>query len=78
MMIDRPYTFDRVIRILLTAGVIIGLIKLMSYLSDVLIPFAVALLLAYLINPLVVWVRKRVRNHILSTDTLFIVKFTHY
>ena len=59
----RPYTFDRVIRLSLTIGLLWGLVWLLGYLSDVLIPFAVALLLAYLINPLVLLVQKKVPNH---------------
>lgn len=59
---DRPYTFDRVVRIVATAGVLAGLVWLAGYLSDVLIPFAVALLMAYLINPLVVRIQKKIRN----------------
>ena len=39
-----------------------GLIWLADYLSDVLIPFAVALLLAYLTNPLVSLVQKKISN----------------
>ena len=57
---NRPYTFDRVVRILIGAGFVAGLIWLLGYLSDVLIPFAVAFLLAYLINPLVVLIQKRI------------------
>jgi len=63
---DRPYTFDRVVRIVATAGVIVGLVWLAGYLSDVLIPFAVALLMAYLLNPLVVSIQKKVRNRTAS------------
>jgi len=58
----RPYTFDRVVRILLSAGLLIGAIWLAGYLSDVLIPFAVALLLAYLTNPLVTLIQKKIPN----------------
>ena len=58
----KPYTFDRVVRITLTVGLLCGLVWLLEYLSDVLIPFAVALLLAYLMNPLVVWVQKKVKH----------------
>ena len=57
---SRPYTFDRVVRLGITAGLIWGLVWLLGYLSDVLIPFAVALLLAYLIHPLVLLVQKKV------------------
>lgn len=63
MILDnRAFTFDRVIRIGITVGILWGLIWLMGYLSDVLIPFAVALLLAYLINPLVLLVQKKVKS----------------
>ena len=48
-----PYTFDRVVRMVLSAAALIGLFLLLRHLSDVLIPFAVAVVLAYLINPLV-------------------------
>ena len=48
-----PYTFDRVVRMVLSAAVLIGVFLLVRYLSDVLIPFAIAVVLAYLINPLV-------------------------
>jgi predicted PurR-regulated permease PerM len=75
MVFDRrPYTFDRVVRLALTAGLLWGLIWLLGYLSDVLIPFAIALLLAYLINPLVDRVQKKVRNHRIAVFlSLFLV-----
>ena len=60
MIEQKTYTFDRVVRLLLSAGVLIGLIWITGYLSDVLIPFAVALLLAYLTNPLIALVQKKV------------------
>ena len=60
----KPYTFDRLVRICITAGLLCGLVWLMGYLSDVLIPFAVALLLAYFVNPLVALVQKRVPNRV--------------
>jgi predicted PurR-regulated permease PerM len=47
------YDFDRVFRLLLTVGTLIATVWLLSYLSDVLVPFAVAVLLAYLLNPIV-------------------------
>jgi len=62
----KPFTFDRVSRILITAGVIAAAVWLLGYLSDVLIPFAVAFLLAYLMNPLVSWIEKRVRHRTVS------------
>jgi predicted PurR-regulated permease PerM len=62
----KPYTFDRIVRIGITAGLLWGLIWLLGYLSEVLIPFAVALLLAYLINPLVLLVQKKVPNRVFA------------
>ena len=62
MIEQRPYTFDRVVRILLGVGLLAGVIWLARYLSDVLIPFTVALLLAYLTNPLITLVQKKIPN----------------
>lgn len=47
------YDFDRVFRLCLSIGVLIGVVWLLAYLSDVLLPFAIALLMAYLLNPIV-------------------------
>lgn len=63
MILDNtPYSFDRVVRMALAAGLLWGGITTLGYLSDVLIPFAVALLLAYIINPLVYRVQRHVRS----------------
>jgi predicted PurR-regulated permease PerM len=65
MLTDKkPYTLDRIVRIGITVGLIWGLVWLMGYLSDVLIPFAVALLLAYLMNPLVLLVQRKISNRV--------------
>lgn len=52
MLKDKPYTLDSVVRMLLGAGFVVALIWLLGYLSGALIPFVVALILAYLLNPL--------------------------
>jgi len=59
---QKLYTFDRIVRILISAGILAGIIWLSGYLSEVLIPFAVALLLAFLTNPLIVLVQKKIPN----------------
>jgi predicted PurR-regulated permease PerM len=65
MLLDnKPYTFDRVVRIAITIGLLCGLIWLSGYLSDVLIPFAIALLLAYILNPLVLLIQKKIPNRL--------------
>ena len=59
-MIERqPYTFDRVIRILFGVVVAVGLFYLIYVLRDALLPFLVAWIVAYMLNPLVVY-NKRV------------------
>jgi predicted PurR-regulated permease PerM len=66
MLTDKPFTFDRVVRLALTAGLLWGVVSLLGYLSDVLAPFAVALVLAYLVNPLVNLLERRIRNRTLA------------
>ncbi|MEF3697771.1 AI-2E family transporter [Desulfolutivibrio sp.] len=62
MFDDKPFTFDRVVRLALTAGLAWAVISLLGYLSDVLAPFAVALVLAYLMSPLVNLLERRLKN----------------
>lgn len=73
MILDKtPYSFDRVVRMALAAGLLWGVITTLGYLSDVLIPFAVALLLAYILNPLVHRVQGFVKSRGLAIGlTLF-------
>lgn len=59
---DRRWDFDRVFRLLLTVAGAIGLFLLVRYLADVLIPLAVALLLAFLLNPIATALESRLRN----------------
>jgi len=77
--IKKPYTFDRVIRMGITVALFWAFISLLGFLSDVLIPFVVAVLIAYLINPLVVLVQKKVRKRtpavLISLFLVFLVFF---
>lgn len=66
MLNNGPYTFDRVFRLAMAAALLTGLILLLGYLSDVLIPFVVALLLAYMIDPLVRLLERAVRKRALA------------
>lgn len=52
-MSSRPFTFDRVVRMVLGLIVIVGVIWLIGVLEYVLLPFCVACLVAYLLDPLV-------------------------
>ena len=47
----RPYTFDRVVRILFSICGLIAALFLLDILSDVLLPFFVACLIAYVLEP---------------------------
>lgn len=58
---DKPYTFDRVVRLLISIS-LIGLgIYLIYILNSVLLPFLVAWLIAYLLNPIVEFLQKKLR-----------------
>ncbi len=50
---SRPYTFDRVVRMVITALVSFAAIWLIYRLRSVLLPFCVAVLIAYLLEPFV-------------------------
>lgn len=49
----RPYTFDRVVRLVITLVIVLAAIWLIDILKDVLLPFLVACLIAYLFEPFV-------------------------
>lgn len=51
--IKRPFTFDRVVRIIFSIAILVGIYFLLKTLSSVLLPFLVAWLLAYMIYPIV-------------------------
>lgn len=51
----RPYTFDRVVRIVFAVCGILAVIYLLNVLKGVLLPFMVACLMAYMMEPLVRW-----------------------
>lgn len=65
---SKPFTLDRIVRIVIWVGVIWGLYLMIEYLSDVLIPFAIAALLAYIINPLVLFLQNtvRIKNRVIA------------
>jgi len=54
----RPYTFDRVVRLLISLLTLIGSVWLLNVLSDVLLPFLVAWLIAYMLEPFVQYNRR--------------------
>ena len=56
-MIKGPITFDRMARWVLIAAAVVATIFVLSYLSDVLLPFFAALVFAYLLYPLVKFIQ---------------------
>ena len=56
---EKPYTFDRVVRILISIAIVIGLYLLVKSISGALLPFLIGWLLAYLINPAVEFCQNR-------------------
>lgn len=58
----RPYTFDRVVRILFSIAVIMASIWIIDYLKMVLLPFLIAWLAAYILEPFVQYNRKILRS----------------
>ncbi len=61
MQENKPYTLDRVVRLVLSLAFIIGFYFLLRRLSGALIPFFLAVLIAYLINPLVDFLQFKLR-----------------
>ena len=75
--IDRPFTFDRTVRLVLTVAIIVALFFLTKQLSGVLLPFVVSWFLAYLIHPIVNFFQHKIRlkNRTLSVFVTLLVIF---
>ena len=74
-MIKGPITFDRMARWILIAAAVVVSIFVLSYLSNVLLPFFAALVFAYLLYPLVKFIqyRMKVKIRVLSVVLAMIV-----
>lgn len=58
---DKPFTFDRVVRISISILTLIAFLLLVRRLSGALVPFFVSWLIAYLMNPLVNFIQNKLR-----------------
>ena len=56
---NKTYTFDKVVRFLFIITIIIGIGYFIHLIGDVLLPFLIAWLLAYLINPAIDFIQKK-------------------
>lgn len=72
---EQRFTLDRIVRLSLSAVVLVALVGLLNYLGDVLIPFAIAMLLAYLINPLVSFFQSKLHRRGLSVALALLIIF---
>ena len=63
---EREFTFDRVIRIIITLVILIGSIYILDYLSTVLIPFVIAVIIAYLMSPFINFIQRFVKKRFLA------------
>ena len=67
----RPFTFDRTVRILFSIAALLVSLYLLNLLKGVLLPFLVACLIAYMLEPVVAWNRRwmHVRGRFLPVVT---------
>lgn len=65
MWLNRPFTFDRVVRIFFTIVICCIILYFLYVLRRVLLPFSVACLIAYILEPCVKWNQKyiHIKNH---------------
>lgn len=73
-LFNKPFTFDRVMRIVFGVAVICGLVYLVTLLRNALLPFLIAWLLAYMMQPFVKFFQYKLglRSRILSIVALLI------
>ena len=63
---DRSFTFGRVVQLALFAGLAWGLVLLLDYLSDVLLPFVTGLVVAYFLDPVTNRVQHVIKQRVLA------------
>jgi len=59
---EKEFTFDRVVRLIITILIFGAIIFLLNYFSTVLIPFVIALIFAYFLNPFINYIQKLVKK----------------
>ena len=63
---DRYFTFGRVLQLALFAGLAWGIVLLLDYLSDVLLPFVIGLVVAYFLDPVTNRVQHVIKQRVLA------------
>ena len=76
-MLEKEITFDRVVRWLIAALIVVGLVWLVNRLSSVLLPFFIAWIMAYMIYPFVCFLQNkcRLKYRVLSIVVALLVVF---
>lgn len=77
---NTPYTFDKVIRIIISLSIIVLMYLAIRRLSDVLLPFVIGFLIAYYLNPVVLFFQNKLKIKyrgisIVLTLLLFVLVF---
>jgi predicted PurR-regulated permease PerM len=74
---SRPYTFDRVVRMIIGLAILVFIFFLINRLSGALLPFLIAWLLAYLLQPIVRFfqVKLKLKSLLLSIICTLLVIF---
>ena len=74
---EKPYTLDRIVRSLITVAILGALVWLVRGVAEVLVPLVVGVLLAYLLDPVVRLVERKIKNRtaavILTVSALILV-----
>lgn len=76
--VSRPFTFDRFVRLLIALAIAAGAVWLINDLKNVLLPFVVACLISYLLEPVLQFQRRllHLKGRVIATFvTLFEVMF---
>lgn len=63
---EKEFTFDRVVRMVISIVVIIGILFALDYLRDVLIPFVIAVIIAYLMSPFINFIQKFIKKRFIA------------
>lgn len=61
MIQRKSITFDRVVRAIVVIAAVVVAVWLINYLKNVLLPFCVACLIAYVLEPVVVWQQEKLK-----------------
>jgi len=72
---QKPFTIDRTVRLVLSIGAIWVTYLVLRNLSDVLTLFAIALLIAYLINPIVDFFQRKLKYRLLAITVTILLIF---